>query len=231
VELKRLLVTGLRKTLFLSVPASLGMILVAKLLVTLIYSGPLTTGESIDRITWAAIWYCAGIWCFEAQMVILRVFYSLQDTKTPMKVAVGMILFNFTLNMTLVWFMREGGLALSTSISAFLQCVVLLLILRKRLGLLGLRSIAATVGKSVLAAIVMVQIGLLVRAIPLPWEGEGAALHGDLTGRVLTAVVKLPLVVGASALVYFAVAGFLGMPELRDVPVLGKFVRRVWKKA
>jgi putative peptidoglycan lipid II flippase len=224
-ELKRLLVTGLRKTLFLSVPASFGMILVAKMLVTLIYSGPLTTGEDIDRTAWAAVWYCAGIWCFEAQMVILRAFYSLQDTRTPMKVAVGMILFNFTLNMTLVWWIQEGGVALSTSISAFVQCIVLLMILRKRLGRLGLRSIAATVGKCVLAAVVMVQVGWLVRAIPLPWEASG--LYGN--ARVLTALVKLPLVVGASALVYFAVAGFLGMSELRDVPVLGRVFRRFVK--
>jgi putative peptidoglycan lipid II flippase len=223
-EVKRLLVAGLRKTMFLSVPASLGMILVAHLLLELIYSGPKVTPADIDREAWAAIWFCAGIWCFEAQMVILRVFYALRDTITPMKVAVGMVVLNFSLNITLVWWMREGGLALSTSISALVQCVILLWILRGRLGALGIRAMGKTVGMSVLAALVMVEVGLIVRGIRLPWEG-----HRDLYSRMMTAVVKLPLVVGASAGVYFGVAWFLGMGELKDLPVAGRFFRRVMK--
>ena len=102
----------------------------------------------------------------------------------------------------------------------------LLGILRGRLGPLGIRAIGATVGKSVLAVLVMVEVGLIVRAIRLPWEVAG---HGDLYARVMTALVKLPLVVGASAAVYFAIAWFLGMGELKDLPVAGRFFRRVMR--
>jgi putative peptidoglycan lipid II flippase len=223
-EIKRLLVAGLRKTLFLSLPASFGMIITAHMLVTLIYSGRQVTANDIDRAAWAAIWFCAGIWCFEAQMVILRVFYAMRDTTTPMKTAVGMVALNFSLNITLVWFMQEGGLALSTSISSLVQSVILLGILRKRMGRLGVRALGVSVGKSLLATLVMVEVGLLIRGIHLPWEGAAGA--GGLQAHLLTALVKLPLVVGGAAAVYFGLSWFLGMPELGDVPFVGRFVKK-----
>jgi putative peptidoglycan lipid II flippase len=203
------------------------MILVAHMLITLIYSGPRTGPEDIDRAAWAAIWFCAGIWCFEAQMVILRVFYAMRDTMTPMKVAVGMVVLNFVLNVTLVWWMKEGGLALATSISAFVQCVILLWILRGRLGALGLKAIGGTVGKCLVASLLMVEVGFLVRGIRFPWEVVGA--DGVMQGRVLTAVVKLPVVVLVSAGVYFGVVVFFGMKEAREVPVVGRVLRRFVK--
>jgi putative peptidoglycan lipid II flippase len=223
-EIKRLVIAGLRKTLFLSFPTSFGMIIVSHLLITVIYSGPDVSPADIDRATWATIWFCVGIWCFEAQLVILRVFYALGDTRTPMRIAVGMVLLNFSLNITLVWFMQEGGLALSTSISALIQCLILLLILRKRLGRLGVRSLASTIGKSLIAAAIMVEVGLLIRGINLPWEAAphaAAALHS----RILTALIKLPLIVAASAATYLTLAWFLKMPELADLPLLGRLLK------
>ena len=221
-EVKRLLIAGLRKTLFLSFPTSFGMIIVARLLITLIYSGPEVTPSDIDRATWATIWFCVGIWCFETQLVILRVFYAMRDTTTPMKTAVAMVLLNFSLNITLVWFMQEGGLALSTSISALVQSTILLAILRRRLGPLGVRSLASSIGLSLLATLVMVEVGLLIRGIPLPWEGAAAGMRA----KILTALVKLPLIVSASAAVYFAITWFFGMPELADLPLLGRYLRK-----
>jgi putative peptidoglycan lipid II flippase len=223
-EVKRLLVAGLRKTLFLSLPASLGMVIIAKLLVTLIYSGRTVTPSDIDRAAWAAVWFCAGIWCFEAQLVILRVFYALRDTTTPMKTAVAMVLLNFSLNITLVWFMQEGGLALSTSISALLQSTILLLILRKRLGPLGIRALAGSVAKSLLACLIMVEVGLLLRALHLPWETPAHA--AEMRSRILTALLKLPLIVTACGITYMTLAWFLHMPELADLPLLGRFLKR-----
>ncbi len=43
--------------------------------------------------------------------MILRVFFVLKDTVTPTKVSIAMVVLNFALNLTLVWFMQEGGIA------------------------------------------------------------------------------------------------------------------------
>lgn len=221
-ELKRLLVSGLRKTLFLSLPASAGMILIAGPLITLIYMGGKTEPEQIDRATWAAIWFCAGVWAFEAQLVILRVFYALRDTQTPMRVAVSMVGLNLALNLTLVWFLEEGGIALSTTTAAAIQCCVLLFILRRRLGTLNLRSLAHNLAKGLFATVIMAAFGWLITRIPMPWEHAGTLGPRE---RILTAVVKLPAILAASAAIYLGMAKLMRMPEVGDVPVIGKWLR------
>jgi putative peptidoglycan lipid II flippase len=226
-ELKRLLVSGLRKTLFLSIPSSFGMMLVARPLLMLVYGGGKTTLEDVDRAYWAALFFCAGIWAFEAQMVILRVFFVLKDTRTPTRLSLAMILLNFALNISLVWFLREGGLALATTLAAVVQCAILLLILRRRLGRLGMRFLAVDAGKSLVIAVVMVQIGYLVTRIPMPWEAAAIADPSQLfSARLLTACVKLPLLVGACGAVYVGLARFLGMPEVYELPLIGRLLRR-----
>jgi putative peptidoglycan lipid II flippase len=222
-ELKRLLVAGLKKTLFLSIPSSLGMILVARPLLTLVYLGGEVTPGDIDRAYWAAIFFCIGIWAFEAQMVILRVFFVLKDTRTPMAVSLLMIVLNFGLNLTLVWFLQEGGIALATTTAAILQGAILLMILRRRLGTLGVSALLSNVGKSTLCAAVMVMAGWLLLQIPMPWEGEDVR---DVRAKILTAVVKLPLLVGVCGAVYIGLTRWLGMAEVGDLPVVGRILRR-----
>ena len=188
-ELKRLVVSGLRKTLFLSLPASAGMIVIAHPLITLIYMGGKTTPDEIDRAYAASIWFCVGIWAFEAQMVILRAFYALRDTRTPMKVAVSMIALNLSLNLTLVWWMQEGGIALSTTIAATLQCFILLVILRRKIGRLGVSSLGKSLAKGLVATGIMllacwVAIGLLARLF--------GALHLEAASRTARIWIMAP---------------------------------------
>jgi putative peptidoglycan lipid II flippase len=227
-ELKRLLVAGLKKTLFLSIPASCGMILIAKPLLTLVYGGGQTGLADIDRAYWASIFFCLGIWAFEAQMVILRVFFVLKDTRTPAKVALAMIALNFTFNITLVWFLREGGIALATTLAAIVQCAVLLAILHRRLGRLGVRDLLANAALGLLATIVMVEVGYMLSAIPMPWEPTGILVADPasrLHAKFLDALVKLPLLVTACAAVYVALARFLQIGDVADLPLIGRFFR------
>lgn len=231
-ELKRLLITGLRKTLFLSIPASFGMILIAKPLITLIYLGGKVLPGDVDRAYWASIFFCLGIWAFEAQMVIARVYFVLKDTITPTKVVLGMIALNLSLNLILVWPLREGGIALSTTIAAIIQGAILLFILRRRLGRLGLRALAGSVLRGLAATLLMVIVGLLLSVIPMPWE-HGATAGGSLAIRekLLTALVKLPLLLCASGAVYLGFARALGMPEVSEVPLVGRFFRAKARRA
>jgi putative peptidoglycan lipid II flippase len=227
-ELKRLLVAGLKKTLFLSIPASFGMILVAKPLLTIVYGGGQTSLDDVNRAYWASIFFCLGIWAFEAQMVILRVFFVLKDTRTPAKVACAMIALNFALNITLVWLLREGGIALATTLAAIVQCAVLLTILHRRLGRLGIRDLLSNAALGLLATIVMVAIGYMLSAIPMPWQPTGILVADPATrfhAKLLDALVKLPLLVSACAAIYIALASFLHIGDLADLPFIGRFFR------
>ena len=223
VELKRLLIAGLRKTLFLSLPASFGMILVSKPLITLIYLGGKVDVGDIHRAYWASIWFCIGIWAFEAQMVIGRVFFVLKDTVTPTKVVLCMIVLNLGLNLILVWPLQEGGIALSTTIAAVIQSGVLLLILRRRLGPLGMRALAHNVLRGLAATLAMVLVGLVLNKLA---DAVHLGAGDEVREKLLTALVKLPLIVGASAAVYLGLAAAMGMPEVQEVPLVGRFFRK-----
>ncbi len=221
-ELKRLLVGGLRKTLFLSIPASFGMILIALPLITLVYLGGKVTPDDVSRAYHAAIFFCLGIWAFEAQMVITRVYFVLKDTKTPTQVALAMILLNFCLNLLLIWPLQEAGIALSTTIAAIAQSVILLAILRRRLGPLGLRSLGGNVLRGLAATAIMVAAGLAITAIPMPWDHPGV---NPLTAKWLTSLVKLPLLVAVCGMIYLGLTRLMQMPEVGDVPFVGRYLR------
>jgi len=223
LELKRLLIVGLRKTLFLSIPASFGMILLAKPLITLIFLGGHVTSGDVDRAYWAAIFFCMGIWAFEAQMIIVRAFYVLKDTRTPTVVAFCMIAFNVCLNLLLIWPLREGGIALATTLSAILQGVILLWCLRKRLGVLGLRSLGKNIAKSSLATAVMVAAGLAIGYLPLPWSEVTLSTEE----RWLAACIKMPSLLIVCGAIYLGLAHWMRMPEVHDVPFVG---RRIFRK-
>lgn len=224
-EMKRLLLAGLRKTLFLSLPMSIGMILINKPLIALLYAP-----DMVDRSSWCANFFCMGIWAFEAQMIILRVFYSFRDTVTPMKVAVSMIVLNLIVNLTLMWPLKEGSFGLSTTISATIQCLMLLIILRQRIGRLGLSSLGRNIGRGLLATGIMTAAGY--GAIYLLDHWSLFQMHHERSTHIwLMVLVYLPVLVIVCSIVYTLSAIALRMPELGDVPLAGKYLRRFVRKS
>ena len=219
-ELKQLLRQAMSKSLFISVPTTIGMILIAPLLITAIYFGGRVTAADVARAVWAARWFCAGIWAFELQMILLRMFYALRDVRTPMRVAVGMVALNLTLNLSLVWFMQEGGLAASTSVAAITQCGLLGFILRRRLGPLGLSSLGPLLAKALLCGGVMLLVaeGADRGLAALSWCGP--------EHRLLGAWVRLPVTVLVSLFTYGFCARLLAMEELEHVPILRWLAKR-----
>ncbi len=216
-ELLRL---GLRRSLFISLPTTLGMILISQPLITAIYLGGHVNAADVAQAVWTARWFCIGIWAFEMQMILVRVFYAWRDAITPMKVAVSMVLLNITLNLTLIWFMQEGGIAASTSISAMVQCAILLFILRRRMRLEKLGDVVRMAGKSLLGAGMMLAAG---------WACFLMMRHSALLNslpRWLEAVIELLVLVPTAALIYGLLMRWLQAPELADVPILRRLAKR-----
>ena len=219
-EIKRLTRAAVAKSLFLSLPAAVGMIIICPMLISAIYLGGRVNAADVARAVWAARWFCAGIWAFELQMILVRVFYAMDDAVTPMKTAAAMVVLNITLNMILIWPMQEGGIAASTSISAAIQCLILLLLLRRRVGLLGLKQLSGHIFKTLVVTAAMAAAALMA---------DFALGHITLLGPAnsLPAVaVRLPAVLLAAVLVFVIVARMLNMEELRQAPLIGRFARR-----
>ncbi len=216
-ELLRL---GLRRSLFISLPTTLGMILISQPLISAIYLGGKVSAADVAQAVWTARWFCIGIWAFEMQMILVRVFYAWRDAMTPMKVAVGMVALNITLNLSLIWFMQEGGIAASTSISAMVQCGILLFILQRRMKLEKLGQVASMAGKSLAGAGIM----LLLGAMLLLFMQHSSLLYS--LPRWLASLIELLILVPTAALIYGLLMRWLQVPELADVPLLRRLAKR-----
>ncbi|MBC7771923.1 MAG: murein biosynthesis integral membrane protein MurJ [Pyrinomonadaceae bacterium] len=128
---------GIRLSLFIGVPASVGLALVRSDITYVLYSGG-TSGFSSDGVVRAAsvvLAYAPGIWAYSLNHLLARVFYALGDTRTPMMVSLWMVGFNMLLNVSLIWFAKEAGLAWATTITAILQVGVLGVLAKRRLSL------------------------------------------------------------------------------------------------
>jgi len=96
-----------------------------------------------------------GLWAVAGVRVVVNVFYALQDIWTPVKVAFISIVCNLVLCVVLMKPMQHAGLALAVSLSSMINLIILLTILRIRLGRLNIRKLISSVGKVVFSSAVM----------------------------------------------------------------------------
>lgn len=149
--------------------------------------------------------YILGELFFGIRDLLNRVFHSMQDTKTPMSVALFMILLNVALNMLLKRFFGLNGLALSTSISGVISCALLLVLLRKKAGHLGLKSSAKEYAKIAAASLIAGAFCLLLRSrIAEP-------------KTTMDTLIYLALIAGSSMAVYIAAAWAIGSRNIRSL--------------
>ncbi|MEK6674501.1 MAG: murein biosynthesis integral membrane protein MurJ [Planctomycetota bacterium] len=114
---------GVRLSLFLALPASVGLMFAARPLVATLYQHGSFSARDTDRVAAALICYSVGLVAYFAQHVVVRAFYALRDSKTPARIALYMVGLNVVGNLLLVTWLEEKGLALSTAMCAIVQIV------------------------------------------------------------------------------------------------------------
>jgi putative peptidoglycan lipid II flippase len=179
---------GLRLVLCLSVPAGVGLMLLAEPITRLLFERGEFRPEDTIRVARVVAFYAAGVWAYCASPVVVRGFYALNDYVAPIRVAAWVVGLNFVLNLTLIWWMAESGLALSTSVAAGVQVLALMAIFSRRQAPLDWRQLAATTLRSILAAAAMAGVLCLALAqIPSP---------GGLMSQLIR--VGMPILLGAA---------------------------------
>ncbi len=138
-ELRRTLSATLRGILLLTIPATLGLILLRIPIITLAFQRQEFTAETTRMVAWALLWYTVGLVFHAALEVLVRAYYAMHDTWTPVLIgAAAMLLsiglsFVFSSLFTRLGWMPLGGLALAVSLSTGLEVGSLFLFMRKRL--------------------------------------------------------------------------------------------------
>ncbi len=204
---------GMRAALYIAIPATVGAIVLAKPIIELLFEHGRFTPADTTRAAAVMAWYVASLWCYCANQVQVRAFYARQDMTTPMKISAAMVVLNLALNLTLVWPMREAGIALATSISGFFSFVLLNHFLRKRYPEIDLRPARRTFVLSLMASAIM------GAAAWGAWKGLSHAVPGALfagtAGHIGGQALRCLVPVAAGGLVYFGVTSILGMREAR----------------
>jgi len=157
-EIRSTLAASLRGVILLSLPASLGLILLRQPIITMFYQRGAFDAQSTEMVAWALLWYAAGLVGHSILEVLARAFYALHDTKTPVLVGAAAMALNLAFSFAFsalfesIGWMPHGGLALANSLATALEATTLFLLMRRRLHGLDGAHIARGFAQAALAA-------------------------------------------------------------------------------
>jgi putative peptidoglycan lipid II flippase len=185
------------KTVFtIMVPAAVGLMVLGGPIVRILFQRGAFTEYSTAITVNALFFYTFGLFAYAGIKILVGTYYSMGDTRTPVKTAAAALGVNVVLNLILMWPLKIGGLALATSIAATTNFITLYVILNKRIGDIGTSKILSSLGRICAAAAVMGTFTFLMNRTFL-----------DVAGMpTLPAFLRLLAVILASGLVYFIAA-------------------------
>jgi len=197
-----------RLALFEAIPSGVALMVLSELIVKVAFERGNFTAADTERTAHVLRCYSLGLWAYCTHHIVLRAFYSLQDTITPLRVMGKTLLLALVLDMSLLWLpaVREGAFGLSTSIMASLNVAILGWMLSRRVGSIEGRRILATAGQTAGASAAM-----------------GAAAWAAC--RYLPIHNKYLLFmacVGVGAGVFFGACRLLGIAEARELLSLAR---------
>jgi putative peptidoglycan lipid II flippase len=146
---------AIRLMIVLSVPAIVGLIVLAGPIIELIYQRGQFNAQSTLMTAGALAFYAPGILGYSIVKIASPSFYSLREARTPVLISVTSIVVNLALNLWLNSIYSFRGLALGTAISANVNAALLLYFLSKRLGNGDFPRILRTLLKTSVAAAAM----------------------------------------------------------------------------
>jgi putative peptidoglycan lipid II flippase len=176
---------------FITIPAMVGLIVLREPIVALLFKRGAFDAKTTHLTAYALLYYSVGLWAFSAVRIVVSTFYALQDTKTPVRMAVISVCANIILGIILMGPLKHGGLALATSLASMLNLGLLVWALRAKLGMIGLKKIIASVYKTVICSVFMGAAVWATARFIIPSEGE--SLMGLFFGLVGSIIVGLVL--------------------------------------
>src|SRR5215831_1390463 len=208
-ELKTTLNFATRLILFITFPATIGLILLRSQIIEVLFQHGDFDAGSTALTAWALPFFAVGLSAFSMVKVIVPAFYALQDTRTPVKIAFIAMLLNIGFNFLLIRPLQTGGPALATSLAAVFNSLLLLAIFCRRHGSFGMGAILRSVVKFGIGSWAVGVVGYVL----IHWPG----FYGGHTSRKILA---LAVTIAAATATYFATARLLNFRELAELRVV-----------
>ena len=161
----------LRTILFMSIPSSVGLIVLGLPVIQVLLQHGAFNLDSATSTSVPLAFFALGLAGLASVEILTRSFYAFRDSKTPVMVSVAQFVLKILLSLILLNLLKWGpswglgSLAFATSVAGSLEAAVLLWLLQKKIGMLGLRKLAMFTGRVLLASLAMGAGVLLLRTL------------------------------------------------------------------
>jgi putative peptidoglycan lipid II flippase len=204
---KKTMSFALRSVALILLPCTVGLIVLAKPIIQMLFERGEFDAVSTARTASVLIFYSIGLLSYSGEKMIATGFFAAHDMKTPMVMGAITLVFDTILNLILMQFLREGGLALATSIASIFEFSVLIYLYQKKISGLPLREIFRSYLKIFAASLAMGLVcyfayGLIAGRFP------SEALFDKLIGVFGT--------IGISVLTYVAFCFLFRVSEMKE---------------
>jgi putative peptidoglycan lipid II flippase len=199
---RELLARGIRWTAVIVVPAALGYLVLAVPIVRLLLEHGAAGPTSTDLVAGILVFFSLGLFSFSSFQLLLRAYYSMQDTRTPALVNIAAVGLNVLVDLLFVLALGMGvrGLALGHATAYTFGSIALLALIRRRLGGVDGRRILSGLSRTFLAAGITAGVAWVTSRAIGGWVGTDTL--GGQAAQVLGAVVAGILAFVAAALMF-----------------------------
>lgn len=220
-SLKKLLRNSVNVIIIITVPAAVGMVILSHPIVKLAFERGVFDPAATRMATPALLFYSLGLVAMALQALLYRVYYSLQDTRTPMYNGIISLGLNIVFNIILIKPMAHSGLALATSMATTITAGLLIYRLRQKIGGLGISEFISSGLKAALSSLVM---GVLIYFIYY-------SLESKVLGSTIMETALLLGVISFGAAVYFVLIYLMKVDEMSwFVDLFSKRLRKMMRQ-
>ncbi len=203
-SLKEAVSVSLRSVSFLILPASAGLLVFGGPIVRLLFERGLFTPEDTAATSFVLAFYACGLIFYSGVKIMAGAFHSMQDTKTPVKVASIAMIINVILNIIVVTvepvrvLLSSAGLAGATAAASAVNFLLLIAVFRIRFGLIGGKAVFRSVAKHLIASFILGFFLYYASRYTAPWPDYAS----------------VPAVIAGGVALYLGISRLLAVPEL-----------------
>jgi putative peptidoglycan lipid II flippase len=221
-EFRKTLAHSLALVFLLCVPSAVGLAVLGRPIVALIFEHGRFTAFDTVQTGDALAAYSIGLAGYAAVKVLSPAFYALGDARTPMLISLGSIAVNYVMNSLLVGPFGHVGLAFSTSTVALVNFILLTLFMRRRIGRLEGSRLGPTLARICVASIPMAAVAWLVSEFCGSLPLAGIALK----------LVRVSAAITLAAIAFYIACRLLRIEELDEAieAIAGRFLRVLRRK-
>jgi putative peptidoglycan lipid II flippase len=196
---------ALRLSAFVAIPATVGLVILREPITRVLFErgrfGPAETSATAVALAW----YSVGLVGFAGARIAAQVFYAIREPGTAVRMGILAVAANIVAGVLLMLPLRHGGLALASSIGAWVNLIALVIAARRRFGPLGGRALVKSFARTALASVPLAIVSFAFAAM---WPGTRRLVH-DATWLLVAIVVGVAL--------FWITAALLGAEERRTL--------------